>query len=119
VEAGAEFAMTQPVFDVAQLQRFLEAVGDALRPMLVGILPLTSYRNAEFYRNEIPGMHIPDEILERMQKAGDGEHAREEGVRIAREVLQAAKELKGVAGTYIMPPFGRYKLALRVLEGVT
>jgi len=118
VASGAEFAMTQPVFDPQQLQRFLDAVGDPLPPVLVGILPLTSYRNAEFYQNEIPGMHIPEEIMARMRGAGEGDAASEEGIRIAQEALLAAKALPGVAGAYIMPPFGRTKLALRVLEAV-
>jgi len=116
VESGAEFVMTQPVFDVAQLERFLESVRDVLPPVLVGILPLTSFRNAEFYLNEIPGMHIPPSILERMRGAGEGDHAADEGVRIAQEVLRAARSLPGVRGAYLMPPFGRYKLSLRVLE---
>jgi homocysteine S-methyltransferase len=115
VEAGAEFVMTQPVFDVAQLRRFLDAVAEGLPPVLVGILPLTSYRNAEFYNNEIPGMHIPEDILDRMRRAGDGDEARDEGIRIAQEALVAVKGLPGVAGAYLMPPFGRYSLAVRVM----
>jgi homocysteine S-methyltransferase len=116
--SGAEFVMTQPVFDTAQLGTFLQAVGEPLPPVLVGILPLTSYRNAEFYENEIPGMHIPSAILARMRDAGDGDGARDEGIRIAQEALLEARELPGVAGAYIMPPFGRYKLAVKVLEAL-
>ncbi len=116
VEAGAEFVMTQPVFDVDQLRSFLEVVGELTIPMLVGILPLTSYRNAEFYRNEVPGMHISDAILDRMRGAGEGESAREEGIRIAQEALLASKALPGVRGAYLMPQFGRYQAVMRVLE---
>jgi homocysteine S-methyltransferase len=116
VESGAEFVMTQPVFDVEQLRAFLGSVENHLPPVLVGILPLTSYRNAEFYLNEVPGMHIPQGILDRMRDAGEGDGAAEEGVRIAQESLAAVRNLPGVRGAYLMPPFGRYKLALRVLE---
>lgn len=118
VESGGEFVMTQPVFDVDQLKRFLDAVQDGLPPVMVGILPLTSYRNAEFYENEIPGMHIPATVLSRMQGAGDGDEAREEGIRIAQELLLAVRGLPRVAGAYLMPPFGRYRLATKVLEAI-
>lgn len=116
VESGAEFVMTQPVFDVEQVADFLGRVRDVTPPVMVGILPLTSYRNAEFYRNEIPGMHIPDAILSRMEQAGDDDAALEEGIRIAQEALLTMKDLPGVRGAYIMPPFGRAKMAIRVLE---
>jgi len=85
-------------------------------PVLVGLLPLASYRNAEFLHNEVPGMSIPEDIRERMRRAGSGPDGRAEGVRIAREMLTAVKDR--VEGAYIMPPFGRYELALRVIEGI-
>jgi homocysteine S-methyltransferase len=115
LEAGAEFVLTQPVFDQALIQRFLEHAAGKDIPIMVGVLPLASYRNAQFLHNEVPGMHIPDEILERMRRAGDGKRAREEGIRIAREMLEAVRELPGVRGVYVMPPFGRVRMALRVL----
>jgi 5,10-methylenetetrahydrofolate reductase len=114
VEAGANFCMTQPVYETDRLQRFLERTADCRLPTLVGILPLASSRNAEFLHNEVPGMQIPDPIRERMRRAGSGEAAREEGIKIAQEALLAARPL--VQGVYIMPPFGRVDLALRVLE---
>lgn len=117
VEAGAEFVMTQPVYDVAVLDRFIEDARPLGVPILVGLLPLASYRNAEFLHNEVPGMRVPDEIRERMRKAGSGESGRSEGVQIAREMLEAVKDR--VDGAYLMPPFGRYELALRVIEGLT
>ena len=86
------------------------------RPTLTGIMPLLSERNAEFVHNEVPGMSVPDAIRERMRKAGNGDHARTEGVAIAREMLFAVKDR--VAGAYVMPPFGRFELALRVIDGV-
>jgi 5,10-methylenetetrahydrofolate reductase len=85
-------------------------------PVLVGILPLASYRNAEFLHNEVPGMQVPEHIRERMRKAGTGEAGRSEGVLIAREMLAQVKDR--VAGAYIMPPFGRHEVALRVIEGI-
>ena len=116
IEAGAELVMTQPVYDPAVLDRFLDDVRDLNVPVLVGILPLASYRNAEFLHNEVPGMSVPDSIRERMRKAGNGDDARNEGVAIAREMLFAVRER--VAGAYVMPPFGKYELALRVIDGV-
>ncbi|UJR80199.1 bifunctional homocysteine S-methyltransferase/methylenetetrahydrofolate reductase [Sandaracinus amylolyticus] len=115
-EAGAEIVMTQPVYDPDVLDRFLNDVASLEMPVLVGLLPLASYRNAEFLHNEVPGMSVPHEIRERMRKAGAGEEARREGVAIAREMLLAVKSR--VAGAYIMPPLGRYELALRVIDGV-
>ncbi len=116
VEAGAEVVMTQPVYDPLVLERFLDDVRELGVPVLVGLLPLASYRNAEFLHNEVPGMSVPDAIRERMRKAGNGEPARAEGVAIAREMLFAVKDR--VAGAYVMPPFGRFELALRVIDGV-
>ncbi len=117
VAAGAEFVMTQPVFDADLLERFLGRAEDLEIPVLVGILPLHSYRNAEFLHNEVPGMTIPEPVRERMRRAPGAEAAREEGVRIAREVLAQVRGFRGVRGAYIMPPFGRYDLALQVLNG--
>lgn len=112
-EAGAELVMTQPVYDPAVLDRMLDDIEPLNLPVLVGLLPLASHRNAEFLHNEVPGMKVPDPIRERMRKAGSGEPARREGVAIAREMLAAVRGR--VAGAYIMPPFGRYELALDVL----
>ncbi|HEY3120311.1 MAG TPA: methylenetetrahydrofolate reductase, partial [Vicinamibacteria bacterium] len=114
VKAGAEYIMTQPIYDPRTLERFLAMVRHLERPVLVGILPLYSHRNAEFLHNEVPGMRIPDEIRERMRKAGSGEQAQAEGVRIAQDALAAARE--SAQGVYIMPPFNRVELAVRVIE---
>ena len=84
-------------------------------PVLVGLLPLASYRNAEFLHNEVPGMQVPDDIRERMRRAGSGADARKEGVAIAREMLAAVRHR--VAGAYVMPPLERYELALEVIDG--
>jgi homocysteine S-methyltransferase len=115
-DAGAELVMTQPVYDAAVLDRMLRAIEPLGLPVLVGLLPLASYRNAEFLHNEVPGMQIPEHIRERMRKAGSGDLGRQEGIAIAREMLTQVKDR--VAGAYVMPPFGRYELALRVIEGI-
>jgi methionine synthase / methylenetetrahydrofolate reductase(NADPH) len=114
VQAGAEYVMTQPVYDPRTVERFLGAVRHLEVPIMIGILPLYSHRNAEFLHNEVPGMRIPDDIRERMHKAGAGETAQSEGVAIAQEALLAAREL--AQGVYIMPPFNKVELAVRVIE---
>jgi methionine synthase / methylenetetrahydrofolate reductase(NADPH) len=111
--AGAELVMTQPVFDPATLEKFLDAIKDIPLPVIVGILPLASYRNAEFLHANVPGMRIPEDVRERMRKAGDGKEAAREGVRIAADALRAVKGR--VRGAYFMPPFGKVELALDVL----
>lgn len=113
--AGAEVVMTQPVYDVAVLDRFLRDIEPLGLPVLVGLLPLASYRNAEFLHNEVPGMQVPEAVRERMRKAGTGAQARKEGVAIAREMLAAVHGR--VAGAYVMPPLERYELALEVIDG--
>jgi methionine synthase / methylenetetrahydrofolate reductase(NADPH) len=113
--AGAEVVMTQPVYSPEVLDRFLTDAAPLGLPVLVGLLPLASYRNAEFLHNEVPGMQVPEAIRERMRKAGSGAAARKEGVTIAREMLAAVRGR--VAGAYVMPPFERYELALEVVDG--
>ncbi|MEO8844688.1 MAG: bifunctional homocysteine S-methyltransferase/methylenetetrahydrofolate reductase [Kofleriaceae bacterium] len=112
--AGAELVMTQPVYDPRTLERFLDDAAPLGLPVMVGILPLASHRNAEFLHNEVPGMGIPAEYRERMAKVGSGPAARAEGIRIAQEALAAVKHR--VAGAYVMPPFNRVDAALSVLE---
>lgn len=115
VAAGAEYVLTQPAYRAELFFNFLEKIKDIPKiPILVGLLPLASYRNAEFLHKEVPGMQIPDQIRERMRKVGGGPEGRSEGIKIAREAL---KELAPfVQGCYIMPPFNRYKTALEILE---
>ena len=114
-EAGAEIVMTQPVYDPAVLEKFLTDIEPLGLPVLVGLLPLASYRNAEFLHNEVPGMQVPDSVRERMRLAGSGPEGRKEGVKIAREMLAAVRHR--VAGAYVMPPFERFDLALEVIDG--
>jgi homocysteine S-methyltransferase len=114
--AGAELVMTQPVYDPRTLERFLDDTAALGLPIMVGILPLASAKNAEFLHNEVPGMAIPAEIRTRMSKAGAGAEGRAEGLRIAQEALAAVKHR--VAGAYVMPPFNRVESAIAVLEVV-
>ncbi|HEX6850789.1 MAG TPA: bifunctional homocysteine S-methyltransferase/methylenetetrahydrofolate reductase [Candidatus Polarisedimenticolaceae bacterium] len=114
VQAGAHFAITQPVFDPEQLLRFLERVRHVKIPLLAGVWPLASYRNAEFMNNEVPGVHVPDAILERMRRTDTKDAARAEGVAIAREAILAV--LPYVQGFQISAPFGRYATAIEVAE---
>jgi homocysteine S-methyltransferase len=114
IKAGAEYVMTQPVYDPKTVETFLGMIRHLQVPVLIGILPLYSHKNAEFLHNEVPGMTIPEDIRERMRKAGSGEDAQAEGVRIAQEALLAVRDL--VQGAYVMPPFNKVDLAVRVIE---
>jgi 5,10-methylenetetrahydrofolate reductase len=119
VEAGAEYAITQPVFDPDQLERFLEKVsGFSSIPVIAGIWPLVSLRNAEFMANEVPGVSVPDAVMQRMRRANDvsKDHALAEGIAIAREMLERVRPF--VQGVQVSAPFGKVELALQVFEGV-
>ena len=116
VEAGAEYAITQPVFDLVQLDRFLRRVESFRIPVVAGIWPLVSLRNAEFLANEVPGVSVPDAVVDRMRAASAGgkEAALAEGVRISREMLAAVADR--VQGVQVSAPLGRVPVALDVLE---
>ncbi len=116
--AGAHFAMTQPVYEPRMLERFLEQSSDVDLPIFVGILPLISFRNAEFMHNEVPGMSIPKGVRERMKQAKTGEEAKRRGVAIAADALQSVIGMDRVVGAYLIPPVGRTDLALQVIERV-
>jgi homocysteine S-methyltransferase len=116
VEAGAEYAITQPVFDTEQLRTFLDKISHLKIPIVAGIWPLVSFRNAEFLHNEVPGVNVTPEILERMRIASEKskEEAREEGIKIARESLLEVRDV--IAGVQVSAPFGNVKYALQVFE---
>ncbi|MEP6900284.1 MAG: bifunctional homocysteine S-methyltransferase/methylenetetrahydrofolate reductase [Actinomycetota bacterium] len=116
VEAGAEYAITQPVFDTEQLRRFLERIAHVRIPIVAGIWPLVSFRNAEFLHNEVPGVNVTAEILERMRVASEKgkEEAREEGIAIARESLSEVRDV--IQGVQVSAPFGNVKYALQVFD---
>jgi homocysteine S-methyltransferase len=114
VESGAKFAFTQPQYELKTLEKFLNKTRHLKIPIFLGILPLHSFRHAEFLHNEVPGIQIPLEQRERMRKAQD--NGQEEGTQMAKELLLQAKDM--VAGVYLMPSFGKYDLVLDVLEGI-
>ena len=116
VDAGAQFCITQPVFDVEVLLTFLERIRGVRIPVIAGVWPLASYRNAEFMNNEVPGVNVPESILERMRRTDTKEKARIEGVAIAQEALRAL--VPHVQGAQISAPFGRYQTALDVAEAI-
>jgi len=112
IAAGAEYILTQPVFDWEKLLKAIDKTGGVKAYVMVGILPLVSYQNAEFFHNEVPGMEVPEHIRQRMKCASDKskEYAVAEGVSIAQEALTSV--MKYVQGVYIMPPFGKVSLAV-------
>ena len=116
VEAGAEFAITQPVFDPHQLKAFLKRIEHCRIPIIPGIWPLVSFRNAEFLNNEVPGASVPSSVLERMRKAEDGAAALKEGLTIAHETLQEVRPY--VQGVQVSAPFGRIPHALEVFKAL-
>lgn len=114
VDAGARFAMTQIAYDVEGLRDFLRRLGPSPIPIILGILPLQSFRQAEFLLNEVPGIAPTAEALDRMEAAGP--NGRQEGVTMARELLREVRDL--IDGVYIMPSFGRYEVAVEVMEAL-
>ena len=118
VDAGADFVITQPVFDAARLHAFLERAPEVAVPLVASLRPLTSLREAEFLHNEVPGVYIPDEIMSRMADVqGDGEEAtRDEGVKIALEVFESIRD--SIAGAHVHVPDGNIDGALQILAGV-
>ena len=118
VEAGAEYAITQPVFDTEQLRSFIGKISHVKIPIVAGIWPLVSFRNAEFLHNEVPGVNVTPEILERMRVASEmgKEEAREEGINIARESLLEVRDI--IAGVQVSAPFGNVRYALQVFEAL-
>ena len=118
VEAGAEYAITQPVFDTDQLRDFLKRIEHVRIPIIAGIWPLVSYRNAEFLHNEVPGVRVTPSIMERMRVASEKskEAARDEGLKIARESLLEVRDV--IQGVQVSAPFGNVKYALEVFEAL-
>ena len=115
IAVGAECVVTRPVFDAGQLERFLVRVSEFRVPVVLTIWPLASYRNAEYFANELQ-MSLPAEILERMRSAGSGEAARSEGVRIAQEMALGARDR--VQGILVSAPLGRYETVVEVFAAI-
>ncbi|MCK6514555.1 bifunctional homocysteine S-methyltransferase/methylenetetrahydrofolate reductase [Myxococcota bacterium] len=119
IAAGAEFFFSQPIYDPDVLNRFFELTDKfPKRPFFVGILPLASLKNAEFLHNEVPGMQVPERVLNRLRAADTRQDQRRVGVQIARESLAEAHAHPRVKGAYIYPPFGSYEAVLKVIEAV-
>ncbi len=118
VEAGAEYILTQPVFDVKKLEHFFRRIETVQIPVLAGIMPLVSYRTVEFLNNEVPGVEVPDSIARQLAAAADAEEAKTTGIHIAQQAIQESRQFNQVKGLYLMPPFtkDKYDVAIHVLE---
>jgi homocysteine S-methyltransferase len=117
VEAGAEYIVTQPVFDLDVFHDFMRRIEHLRLPVIAGLWPLASLRNAEFMNNEVPGCHVPESILERLRRHADSKEAGyAEGITIAHETLEEIKE--AIAGVQISAPFGRIDTVFEVFDGV-
>ena len=114
IEAGAEFLVTPPVFDSMLLERFVRKIEEYKKPLIVGLVPLASYKNAEFMNNEVPGSSIPAPILDRMRNAATPKAAEAEGIRIAQETLMVIKEM--VHGVVLSSPWGDYERVIEILS---
>lgn len=116
IAAGARYIITQPVFEPDQLLLFLDSLQNFSTPIIAGVWPLASYRNAVFMRNEVPGVVVPDEIMDRMEKASHGsrEDQIQEGIDIAREAIEKIRD--AVAGIQVSAPFGKIEISLAVLQ---
>ncbi len=114
IDAGAEFIITQPVFDPGIFFRFRKKIQDILLPVIAGFWPLVSFKNAEFMNNEVPGASVPVPILERMRKKGSGPEAQQEGVLIAGEALRAIKD--SIQGAQVSAALGKVEMAIAVLR---
>ena len=112
VQAGADFIMTQTMYDIEALERFLEKASRFKVPIIMGVLPLHSERHADFIHNELPGVIVPEAVRQRMRDAGENGLA--EGAAIAREIVAAARG--GVQGVYLIPAFNRYDVAAELVE---
>ncbi len=108
LDAGAQFIMTQPIYSMEPLERFSAAFGPMPVPMILGMVPLHSSKQAEYLHNEVPGFDIPEEVRARLREAGD--HARDVGITLAHEVITTARSRGLIQGCYLMPSFGRYDL---------
>jgi homocysteine S-methyltransferase len=114
IEAGARWLQTQPVYDLEALERFLARAGRIAVPVLVGIMPLHSFRHAEFLHNEVPGITVPDAARARLRDAGDG--ALRAGIDMAQALVAAVRRRH--AGAYLMPSFGRFEVVAEVLDAL-
>jgi len=116
VEAGAEYVITRPVFDVKAFERMHRRLESARLPVVLSVRPFENVLDAEYLANEVPGVHVPDELIQRMRRGANAEHAAQEGVRIASEVTRALRD--AVQGVNVIPPLSRFDLALALLDAL-
>ena len=118
VDGGAEYILTQPVYDITLFSAFLDRISDIQIPILAGIMPLMSYRTVEFLNNEVPGVFVPDSIGKKLLKAKDSEDAKRVGIDIAQQAILDVKNFDKVKGIYFMPPFvkGKYDITIEILN---
>ncbi|MDH7479868.1 MAG: methylenetetrahydrofolate reductase, partial [Syntrophomonadaceae bacterium] len=117
VEAGADFIMTQPVYDAETIENIYRRTRHLEIPIFIGIMPLTSLRNAEFLHNEVPGIRLTDQVLQRMARYPKaGEESRQEGIRIARELIDSAMQF--FRGIYLITPFAYYQMTAELTRYV-
>jgi methionine synthase I (cobalamin-dependent)/5,10-methylenetetrahydrofolate reductase len=116
LEAGADFIMTQPIYDIAPLERFLAHVGRPPVPLILGIIPLYSTKHAEYLHNEVPGITIPQQVRDRMRAAG--EHGSEVGLAMAHDLILEAAQRQLIQGAYIMPSYGRYDIIEELIRAI-
>jgi len=116
IEAGAEFLVTPPVFDSILLERFFRKIEEFKIPVIVGLTPLASFREAEFMNNELPGFSVPDTVLDRMHNAPTPEAGRAEGIMIAQDILKAIEGM--VSGIQLSAPSDDYDRAIEILSVV-
>jgi homocysteine S-methyltransferase len=116
IEAGAEFVLTRPVFDLRNFERVMKRIETARVPIIAGIFPFESARTAEFMANEVPGVHVPDAVLDRMRHAGGPDEAAAEGIRIAREMAGGVRPM--VQGVQVSTQSGNIDVALAVVDGL-
>ncbi|MBX6377610.1 MAG: bifunctional homocysteine S-methyltransferase/methylenetetrahydrofolate reductase [Clostridia bacterium] len=114
LDAGVDFVMTQPLYDLETLERFLDRIRPCRTPILLGVMPVHSYQHAEYLHNEVPGISIPPAVRERVREAGDA--AEEEGLRIAAELVRGARS--AVAGVYLIGSFGRTDALCRLVREI-
>jgi len=114
IDAGGQYMFTQPMYDYDTISNFLDTVSKHSLPVILGILPLVSYKHAEFMHHEVPGIEVPSDVRERMKKAG--EKSAEEGAIIAKDLIDKFK--KSVAGLYLMPSFGKFETCLDIVKEI-
>jgi 5,10-methylenetetrahydrofolate reductase len=114
VAAGAQYIFTQPMYDLNIINAFLERISAYSLPVMLGILPLVSYKHAEFMHHEVPGIEVPEVIRDRMNRAGD--KSAEEGELISMEIIDKIKN--SVAGLYLMPSFGKFNTCLEIVKAI-